>query len=102
MLYSDQYTYTLEKLEEIGLGDVPTYVEASIVYYQFSTQMNPYDFYNTPDANMGGYLNNYFYMPEIQKGNVYIFRKEDTNRINEAVDKGLELLWEDRMWRVYY
>lgn len=102
MLYSDQYTYTLEKLEEIGLGDVPTYVEASIVYYQFSTQMNPYDLYNTPDANMGGYLNNYFYMPEIQKGNVYIFRKEDTNRINEAVDKGLELLWEDRMWRVYY
>lgn len=102
MLYSDQYTYTLEKLEEIGLAEVPTYMEASIVYYQFSSQMDPYDLYNTPGANMSGYLNNYFYIPEIQKGNVYILRKEDINRINEATDKGLNLLWEDRIWRVYY
>ena len=102
MLYSDQYANTINALDDNGLGEVNTYIDASIVYYQFSTQMNPYDLYNTPGANLGCYKNHFFFIPEIEKGNVYILRKEDSARISEAVSKGLELLWEDSIWRIYY
>lgn len=102
MLYSDEYTNTLEALEEKGLGDVTTYIDASIEYFQFSTQMNPYDLYNTPGANMACYKNYFFIVPEIEKGNIYVLRKEDSARISEALDKGLELIWEDSIWRTYY
>ena len=102
MLYSDQYKDTLDALEDMGLGETTTLIDASIVYYQFSTQMNPYDFYNTPGANLACYKNYFFLVPAIEKGYVYILRKEDTARITEAENKGLELIWEDGIWRTYY
>ena len=102
MLYSDEYSDTLEILDDMGLGEATTLIDASIVYYQFSTQMNPYDLYNTPGANLACYKNYYFLVPAIEKGYVYILRKEDAARIAEAESKGLELICEDGIWRTYY
>lgn len=102
MLYSDEYSDTLDALNDMGLGEEITLIDASIVYYQFSTQMNPYDLYNTPGANLACYKNYYFMVPAIEKGYVYILRKEDSARISEAESKGLKLIVEDDIWRTYY
>lgn len=102
MLYADEYKETLEVLRDMGMSDITTYIQSSIVYFQFSTQMDPYDFYNTPGANLACYKNYFFSVSDIEKGNVYILRKEEEQFIQEAVDKGLELIWEDDIWRTYY